>query len=152
MDGVSLAKSLGAGYPVAAVWIRQPYADVFDFSSHGTTFGGSPLAMRVALTVLELIERGNLIDNAAAAGQYLINQLYELKEQFPDVIREVRGKGLMIGIEFYEENKVWIKKFRQAGLLAAPAGTHVVRLLPPLIISKQELDEALVRIRTALNP
>ncbi len=143
VDGVSLAKALGGGFPIGAVWIRQPYADVFEVGSHATTFGGSPLAARAALTVLEVIERENLIDQAARMGDYLAAGLNRLKGAFPKIIKEIRGKGLMIGIELHEEHKPWIKKLSAAGLLLVPTGTHVLRLLPPLIITEKEADEAL---------
>lgn len=142
MDGVSLAKSLGGGFPIGAVWIRQPYADVFGLSSHATTFGGSPLAARAALAVLETLEKENLIDHAAQMGEYLGLRLNELKAKFPKRIREVRGKGLMIGVELQEEHKPWVQKLTAAGLLTVPTGTHVLRLLPPLVIGKPEADEA----------
>ena len=143
MDGVSLAKSLGGGFPIGAVWIRQPYADVFSVGSHATTFGGSPLAARAALTVLEVIDRENLIDHAARMGEYLAAGLNRLRETCPKIVKEIRGKGLMIGVELHEEHKPWIKKLSAAGLLVVPTGTHVLRLLPPLIVTKKEADEAI---------
>ena len=143
MDGVSLAKSLGGGFPIGAVWIRQPYADVFSVGSHATTFGGSPLAARAALTVLEVIDRENLIDHAARMGEYLAAGLNRLREACPKIVKEIRGKGLMIGVELHEEHKPWIKKLSAAGLLVVPTGTHVLRLLPPLIVTKKEADEAI---------
>ena len=143
MDGVSLAKSLGGGFPIGAVWIRQPYADLFSGGSHATTFGGSPLAARAALTVLEVIDRENLIDHAARMGEYLAAGLNRLRETCPKIVKEIRGKGLMIGVELHEEHKPWIKKLSAAGLLVVPTGTHVLRLLPPLIVTKKEADEAI---------
>ena len=143
MDGVSLAKSLGGGFPIGAAWIRQPYADTLGLSSHAATFGGSPMAARAAFTVLEVIEKEKLMDNAVRIGKALMKGLEGLKQRFPKMIREVRGKGLMIGVELHEENKPWINKLRAAGLLVVPTGTHVLRLLPPLIVTQAEADEAL---------
>ena len=151
MDGVSLAKSLGGGFPIGAVWIRQPYADVFSVGSHATTFGGSPLAARAALTVLEVIDRENLIDHAARMGEHLAAGLNRLRETCPKIVKEIRGKGLMIGVELHEEHKPWIKKLSAAGLLVVPTGTHVLRLLPPLIIGKTDADEAISILRDVFS-
>jgi len=143
VDGVSMAKSLGGGFPIGAVWIREPYADVFTVGSHATTYGGSPLAARAALTVLETLEKENLIDQAARMGEYLASGLKRIQSRVPKIVKEIRGKGLMIGIELNEEHKPWVKRLSEAGLLVVPTGTHVLRLLPPLVVSQKEADEAL---------
>ncbi|MBV9463434.1 MAG: aspartate aminotransferase family protein [Verrucomicrobiae bacterium] len=150
MDGVSLAKSLGGGFPVSAAWIREPFADVLTVGSHATTFGGSPLAMRAACAVLETIESERLMENAAEIGRYLLNKLQQLARAKSD-LKEVRGKGLLIGLQLGGDNKTWVAKFREAGLLTAPAGTDVVRLLPPLICGREEADEGVARIEKALS-
>jgi acetylornithine/N-succinyldiaminopimelate aminotransferase len=98
-DGVSMAKSLGGGFPIGAFWVRQPYADLLGPGTHASTFGGTPLACAVALRVLEIIARDRLADNARHLGEFLKTELLGLAQQFPAVIRAVRGLGLMIGIE-----------------------------------------------------
>src|SRR3989454_11729844 len=98
-DGISMAKSLGGGFPIGAFWVRAPYADLLGPGSHATTFGGTPLACAVALRVLEVIERENLADNAWHVGEHCKTRLLALSQKHPDVIQSVRGLGLLIGIE-----------------------------------------------------
>lgn len=98
-DGISMAKSLGGGFPIGAFWIRQPYADLLGPGTHATTFGGTPLGCAVALKVLEVIERDGLAENARQCGDYLKDQLLQMAQRFPSVLKTVRGLGLMIGIE-----------------------------------------------------
>ncbi|HKI68507.1 MAG TPA: aminotransferase class III-fold pyridoxal phosphate-dependent enzyme, partial [Verrucomicrobiae bacterium] len=98
-DGISMAKSLGGGFPMGAFWARTPYADVLNPGTHATTYGGTPLACAVGLKVLEVIERENLADNARATGEFLKTELTKLSQQFPTVIKAVRGFGMMIGFE-----------------------------------------------------
>ncbi|HEU0038517.1 MAG TPA: aminotransferase class III-fold pyridoxal phosphate-dependent enzyme, partial [Verrucomicrobiae bacterium] len=98
-DGLSMAKSLGGGFPMGAFWVRAPYADLLDAGTHGTTFGGSPLACAVGLKVLEVIEREKLEANAREAGEFLKDGLQRLARRYPNVIQTVRGLGLMLGVE-----------------------------------------------------
>src|SRR5438067_5456068 len=98
-DGIAMAKSLGGGFPIGAFWVRAPYADLLGPGAHASTYGGTPLACAVALRVLEVIERDNLVLNARAVGDYLKNELIRLSARFPSVIKTVRGLGLMLGIE-----------------------------------------------------
>src|SRR5882724_1283047 len=98
-DGISMAKSLGGGFPIGAFWVRAPYADLLGPGTHGTTFGGSPLACAVALKILEVVQSQNLADNARKVGDYLKTGLEQLAQKYPPVIQNVRGLGLMLGIE-----------------------------------------------------
>src|SRR5207249_8336307 len=98
-DGISMAKSLGSGFPIGAFWVRAPYADLLGAGSHGTTYGGSPLACAVALKILEVIQRENLAENARHVGDYLQQGLQQLAQKYPRVLQNVRGLGLMIGAE-----------------------------------------------------
>src|SRR5205823_4882789 len=98
-DGISMAKSVGGGFPMGAFWVRAPYADLLGAGTHGTTYGGSPLACAVALKVLAVIQREKLADNARQMGNYLTGRLARLAEQYPQVLRSVRGLGLMLGLE-----------------------------------------------------
>src|SRR3954465_7083880 len=98
-DGLSMAKSLGGGFPIGAFWVRAPYADLLGAGAHGTTYGGSPWGCTVALKVLEVIQREKLADNARQVGERLKDGLENLARRFPNVIKNVRGLGLMIGME-----------------------------------------------------
>ena len=98
-DGMAMAKSLGGGFPMAAFWVREAYADLLDAGSHGTTYGGSPLGCAVALKILDVIERDHLADNARETGGWLKEELLRIAAQYPAVIKQVRGLGLMLGIE-----------------------------------------------------
>ena len=98
-DGISMAKSLGGGFPIGAFWVRAPYADLLGAGTHGTTYGGSPLACAVALKILDVIQREKLGDNARQVGAFLKHGLQELASKYPAVIQSVRGVGLMLGIE-----------------------------------------------------
>src|SRR5262249_20186767 len=98
-DGLSMAKSLGGGFPIGAFWIRAPYADVLSAGSHGTTFGGSPLGCAVALKILDVIQREKLAENARNTGERLQQGLLKLAQKYPTIFQTVRGLGLMLGIE-----------------------------------------------------
>src|SRR3989454_628915 len=98
-DGISMAKSLGGGFPIGAFWVRAPYADLLGAGSHGTTYGGSPLACAVALKVLEVIRQEKLADHARETGALLKAALEQLAQKYPKIIRQARGLGLMVGFE-----------------------------------------------------
>jgi acetylornithine aminotransferase/acetylornithine/N-succinyldiaminopimelate aminotransferase len=140
-DAIAMAKSLGAGYPIGAVWIRQPYQDVFSPGSHGTTYGGSPLACAVALTVLDVVEREKLADNIRSRGD-------ELKQGLDALIgtcgiQEVRGYGGLIGLVVADDASGVVTRLAKAGLILIPAANNVVRFLPPLNVTAEEIAEAL---------
>lgn len=153
-DGVSMAKSLGGGFPIGAFWVRQPYADLLGAGSHASTFGGTPLACAVALKILAVIQRENLAENARTMGDFLKSGLQQLAQKYPAVIQNVRGLGLMLGLELAPnipalagEGKSPAARFtallHAAGLLAIPAGANVIRLLPALNLSRGEAGEGL---------
>ena len=159
-DGLSMAKSLGGGFPIGAFWARAPYADLLGPGTHGSTYGGSPLACAVALKTLDVIQREKLADSARQLGDSLKSGLQQLSEKFPAVIRAVRGLGLMLGMELApnipnlpgDPNKTPAARFatllHAAGLLTIPAGGHVLRLLPPLNLRQSEAQEALAITET----
>jgi acetylornithine aminotransferase/acetylornithine/N-succinyldiaminopimelate aminotransferase len=161
-DGISMAKSLGGGFPIGAFWVRAPYADLLGAGTHGTTYGGSPLACAVALKILEVIEREGLADNARQVGEYLKAGLNDLAQKYPGVIRHVRGLGLMLGIELAPDivnlpgdpakmQSVRIANlFHTAGLLVIPAGAQILRLLPPLNLRRDEAGEGLKLIESVV--
>ena len=153
-DGVSMAKSLGGGFPIGAFWVRAPHADLLGPGSHATTFGGTPLACAVALRVLEVIRRENLADNARNVGEYCKTKLLALSRKHPNVIQAVRGLGLMIGIELASSipalandgkapSLQFVSRLHDAGLLTIPSGTQVIRLLPPLNLTRAQADEGI---------
>jgi predicted acetylornithine/succinylornithine family transaminase len=144
-DGVSMAKSLGGGFPIGAFWVREKFANVLSAGSHATTFGGTPLACAVALKIFDVIEREKLAGNAREVGEFLLRELQKLQQQFPNVIKVARGAGLMIGIEFQPQFTAveTVKKLHERNLLTVPAGTSVIRLLPALNLSRSEAEEGL---------
>ena len=152
-DAVGMAKSLGGGFPMGAVWIAEKHADVLGPGTHGSTFGGNPLACAVANKILEVIDRDGLAANANALGQFFIDELAKLREKYPEAIREVRGHGLMIGIEMggdfdsFDDGKPavvqWVSALHEAGMLTIPAGSSVVRFLPPLNLTQEEAQAGL---------
>jgi len=158
-DAVSMAKGIAGGVPMGAVWIRQPYADLLGPGTHGSTFGGTPLACTAALAVFDVIEREKLADNARHLGDYLKSQITSLRSPH---IREVRGLGLMIGVELQSnipslsvEGKtpasLLVLRLHEHGLLTIPAGNQTIRLLPPLNITRAEADEAVQKVCNALQ-
>ena len=154
-DGVSMAKALGGGFPIGAFWVRAPYADLLGAGSHGTTYGGSPLACAVALRILRVIEEEGLAKSVREVGSYLEEGLRGLGKNSPKVISCVRGLGLMLGIELAPETTSlpgdasktpavrFVTLLHAAGMLAIPAGAQVVRFLPPLNLRKAEAEEGL---------
>jgi len=161
-DGISMAKSLGGGFPIGAFWVRAPYADLLGAGTHGTTYGGSPLACAVALKILEVIQRDKLADNARQVGDFLKAGLQGLVTRYPTVLRAVRGLGLMLGLELApdiaklpgDSAKTPANRFtnhlHSAGLLVIPAGGQVIRLLPALNLSRAEAEEGLKLIESAV--
>ncbi len=153
-DGISMAKSLGGGFPMGAFWFRSPHGDLLSAGTHGTTFGGNPLGCRVALQILDVIQRDHLAQNARELGAWIKDQLTATATKFPTIIRTVRGFGMMIGLElqpnipaFNHDNKPaaiqFINRLHDQGVLTIPSGTHIVRLLPALNLNKSEAEEGL---------
>ena len=157
-DGLSMAKSLGGGFPMGAFWVRGPYADLLGPGTHGSTYGGSPLACAVALKILEVVEKEKLADNAREMGEYLKSGLTKLAQKYPRVLNGARGLGLMLGIELAPEipnlpedpSRTQAVRFARllhaAGVLTIPAGAQVLRLLPPLNLRQIEAEEGLAKL------
>lgn len=161
-DGVSMAKSLGGGVPMGAFWVRKPYADLLGPGTHASTFGGTPLACAVALRILEVIEKENLMENARTTGAYLQDELRQLVQKYPEAIKTVRGLGFMTGFELAANipgltgtpktpAARFVDLLHQTGMLAIPAGTQVVRLLPPLNLSRTEAKECVKIIESVIE-
>ena len=161
-DGISMAKSLGGGFPIGAFWVRAPYADLLGAGSHGSTYGGSPLACAVALKILDVIHREKLADNARHVGGYFKSGLEQLAQKYPGIIQNVRGLGLMMGIELVpnipnlpgDSSKTQASRFANllhaAGLLAIPAGGQIMRFLPPLNLQQSEAEQGLKLIESVV--
>lgn len=140
-DVVTMAKGLGGGVPIGAVLCKERY-DAFRPKDHGTTFGGNPLVTKSASVVLKEIAEGNLLENVIESGQFLEEQLIELKEKY-SVIKEIRGIGLMRSIELSIPAKEIIKGCIEEGLLVVGSKDNIIRLLPPLIIKKDEITKGI---------
>jgi len=141
-DAISWAKGLAGGFPIGAIWARKPYADLLGPGTHASTFGGTPLACAVSLAVLDEVEK--LLPNAREVGKCFIEKLRALP------VKDVRGVGLMIGVELNVDAKPVIAKLAERGLIGVLAGTHVIRFLPPLNITRADVDEAVRKFREAL--
>ena len=151
-DGISMAKGLGSGFPIGAFWVREKFAALLSAGTHASTFGGTPLACAVALRILDVIERSDLGANARSIGKFLLDRLQDLQRKYPKVLRDVRGSGLMIGIEFDPNIAAieTVKRLHEKNLLTIPAATSVIRLLPPLNLSQSEANEGLRAIESVV--
>ena len=141
-DLMTLAKSLGGGFPIGALVAKKAVADVLQPGTHATTYGGSPLACVAALAVFEAIEKEKLLNNAVITGSYLFKKLNELKKKHP-IIREVRGMGLMAGMELAMEGKAIYEECLKRKLLINCTQGNVLRVMPPLIVREKEIDRAI---------
>jgi acetylornithine/N-succinyldiaminopimelate aminotransferase len=161
-DAVSMAKSLGGGFPIGAFWVREKYAKVLSPGTHASTFGGTPLACAVALTILDVIEREDLAQNARRIGDFLMAELQGLARTYPKVLCAVRGFGLIIGLEFESKLPAFegeekspaiqvVNRLHKAGVLTVPAATSVVRLLPALNLRQSEAEEGLRAIKEVVE-
>lgn len=149
-DVITLAKGLGNGLPVGAMVAKEKYAQVFGPGSHGSTFGGNPLAMAAAKTVLETVSEEAFLAEVEEKGAYLKKELEE-KLQAIDFVTSIDGKGLMIGMKCDKDISAYLPAMIDKGLLALSAGTNVIRLLPPLTITKEEIDRAVSIIQETLK-
>jgi len=138
-DLVLIAKGIGGGLPLGAVLGAETIADVLNQGSHGTTFGGNPVAAACGLVVFNEVEKG-LMKNADEIGKYLISELNSIKNKYPDKIKDVRGMGLMIGIELKYDGQNLVEKLIEHNVLVNCTNGNVIRLLPPLILTKNEAD------------
>ena len=150
-DAVAIAKGLGGGFPIGAIWISEKWSDTFHPGSHGTTFGGSPLACSAANSVLDVLEQENLILGAKEKGQFLKDGLEKLKIKFPDLIEVVRGRGLMLALVLKDSPTRLIELLRQSQLLVVGAAENSIRYLPPLTVTENELQEGLQKTGNALS-
>ena len=142
-DIVPIAKGIGGGFPVGACLVNKKAGSGMKPGNHGSTFGGNPLAMSVGNAVLDIILEKGFLENVVKIGEYFEAQLIKLKEKYPSVIEEVRGKGLLRGIKLKSDNAKFLNELFEHKMLAVKASENVVRLLPPLIVKEKEIDEAI---------
>jgi len=146
-DIVPIAKGIGGGFPIGACLMTKKIASSMGPGSHGSTFGGNPLAMSVGNAVLDQILKKGFLKSVQSISQYFYNELYKLQSEFPHVIKEVRGLGLLIGIKVSPDHNLFIKKLLDNKLLTIRAAENVVRLLPPLNVKKENIAQAIVILR-----
>ena len=142
-DIVPIAKGIGGGFPIGAVLMNRKVASGMTPGTHGSTFGGNPLAMAVGNTVMNIVSSKKFLNNVKNKSKYFFSQLHNLKEKYPNIIKEVRGRGLLIGIQLHKNQTKFIEKLMDNKLLTIRAAENVVRILPPLNVKKIELDKAL---------
>ena len=148
-DILTLAKSLGGGLPIGAAVAREEVAAVFQPGSHGSTFGGNPVACAAAKAVLDVIKEDGLIEQAAGNGKYMKTRLTALQDRYP--IKEVRGLGFLLGMEMDQPAGQLVSLCQEEGLLINCTAERVIRFLPPLITTREEIDEALEILEKALK-
>ena len=149
-DAVSLAKALGNGFPIGAFIVQEKFTHILQAGTHASTFGGTPLACAAALAVIDTFDRDNITMHCEETSKYLMEKLIKLKSAH-SAIKEVRGLGLMIGIVFDHPAGTLRELTEKAGLLTLTAGENVLRLLPPLTVTKAEVDKAVEIIDSALK-
>jgi acetylornithine/N-succinyldiaminopimelate aminotransferase len=148
-DIMGLAKALGGGFPVGACLATREAAKGMTVGTHGSTFGGNPLAMSAANAVLDVMLEGGFLERVRRTGLFFKQRLAEIKDRYPTIISEVRGEGLLIGVRAGPPAGELVEALRAEKMIAVAAGDNVVRLLPPLIISEPEIAEGIARLDRA---
>ena len=146
-DIVPIAKGIGGGFPIGAVLMNKKVSSGMTAGTHGSTFGGNPLAMAVGNTVMDIVSNKKFLNNIKRISKYFLLNLNKIKDKYPEVIKEIRGRGLLIGIQLHTDQVIFIKKLMQQRLLTIRASEYVVRILPPLNVKKNEIDQALKTIQ-----
>jgi acetylornithine/N-succinyldiaminopimelate aminotransferase len=148
-DIMAVAKALGGGFPVGACLATAEAAQGMGVGAHGSTYGGNPLAMAVGLAALNMLTDEALLEHVRRVSGYFVQQLEGLKARFPDVIVDVRGRGLLIGVKLVPNNRAFMQWARDRHLLVAGGGDNCIRLLPPLVITEDEAREAIAKLEAA---
>lgn len=149
-DIVCLAKGLGAGVPVGAFVANKKFAEAMEPGDHGSTYGGNPLACAAVKSVFDILENEKILDHVQEVSRYLTEKLDEIVEEF-EIVKERRGLGLMQGLVLYQDVKPVVKALLDEGVIVVTAGTDVVRMLPPLIIQKEHIDEYIGKLKNILK-
>ena len=142
-DIAPIAKGIGGGFPIGAVLMNKKVASAMTAGTHGSTFGGNPLAMQIGNEVFDIISKKAFLNNIKKNSKYFFKQLNKIKEKYPNIIKEIRGRGFLIGLQLYNNQTNFIKKLMNNNLLTIKAAENVIRILPPLNVKKSELDVAL---------
>ncbi|WEK42005.1 MAG: aspartate aminotransferase family protein [Candidatus Sphingomonas colombiensis] len=145
-DIMAIAKALGAGFPVGACVASETAAAAMTVGTHGSTFGGNPLAMAVATAAFDVLADEAMLSNAREISGYLRDGLAAISRQYPQIIQELRGKGLLVGLKLAVNNREFMAQAREEFLLLSGGGDNIVRILPPLILTRAEGDEILRRV------
>ena len=147
-DIVPIAKGIGGGFPLGAVLMTKKAAKGINFyGSHGSTFGGNPLAMAIGNTVMDIVSNKKFLNNVKKLSKYFLLNLNKIKNEYPYIIKDIRGKGFLIGIQLFKNQTEFIQKLIDYRLLTIRASENVIRLLPPLNVKKSELDKSLKIIK-----
>ena len=150
-DIVPIAKGIGGGFPIGAVLMSKKVASGMTVGSHGSTFGGNPLAMSIGNKVMDIVSNKKFLKNVKSLSKYFLKNLNTVKVKYPNTIKEIRGKGLLIGIQLYKDPTKFIQKLMDNKLLTIRAAENVIRILPPLNVKKKEIDVALKIISKVCN-
>ena len=142
-DMVPIAKGIGGGFPIGALLMNKKVASAMTPGTHGSTFGGNPLAMAVGNTVMDIVSNKKFLNNIKNLSKYFFSCLNRLKEKYPNIIKEIRGRGFLIGVQLHKDQTKFIKKLMDNRLLTIRAAENVVRILPPLNVKKNEIRQAL---------
>jgi len=142
-DIVPIAKGIGGGFPIGAVLMNKKAASGMTAGSHGSTFGGNPMAMIIGSEVFDIISNKTFLKKVKKNSKYFNNQLNKIREKFPKLVKEIRGRGYLIGLQLYEDQTKFIDLLMKNRLLTIRAAENVVRILPPLNVKKNELNKAL---------
>jgi len=146
-DIVPIAKGIGGGFPIGAVLMNKKVASGMIAGTHGSTFGGNPLAMTVGNSVMDIISNKKFLKNVKSISEYFLANLNKIQNEYPNIIKEIRGRGLLIGIQLKVDQTIFIKKLMDNNLLTIRAAENVVRILPPLNVKKNEINQSLKIIK-----
>ena len=149
-DVLTFAKGIGGGFPMGGFAVKEKFAHVFQPGDHGSTFGGNALACAAACAALTAVKAENLVERAAEQGAYFKKRLQETAAKFPEKVKEVRGKGLLLGLELYKPGKAIVESCLKDHVIVNCTAGNVIRLVPPLIVSKEEIDAVCTALERAL--
>jgi acetylornithine/N-succinyldiaminopimelate aminotransferase len=142
-DIVPIAKGIGGGFPIGAVLMNKKVASGMTPGTHGSTFGGNPLAMKIGNAVFDIISSKKFLNNVKNNSQYFHSELNRIKQRFPKIIKEIRGRGFLIGLQLFKDQTNFINALMKEKLLTIKAAENVIRILPPLNVKKDEINQAL---------
>jgi acetylornithine/N-succinyldiaminopimelate aminotransferase len=148
---MALAKGLGGGFPIGACLTTAKVGNSMVFGSHGSTFGGNPLAMAVGNAVMDLLLEPNLLIEVSRKGEFLQSELTRLTQEFPDVVESVHGLGLMIGLKCVVPNTDVLVKLREHHMIVGKSGSNMIRLLPPVNMSDEDIAKGIKIITSVLQ-